>query len=656
MAVEVTAAIPALPRNGQRGVPQRQATGDRLQEEMALPRDASATPSGSAIRRHSRARIPARDAGRRRSAPAGHSSLVRARGAAGARGAVAVCDSPSPCAAQTGGCVVRPRRVAFRRRPAHASSPGAARPVGRPPGGGDVVVIDADAMRASTADSLADLRCAAKPACSCRAAAAQNGQASGVFRGANAGQTAVWSTACASARPRWGLPALETLSLAPQVERIEVLRGPGSSLYGADAVGGVVHVQIHPRGRRRAALPTSHRGGGRLRQPPGLGRPAAASALRPVGHAGARVQRRRFRAPPERCLQQLQPRPRRLPARQRAGARGLPADGQRVGLAVSRNKLNAQYDASEFPPPTFAQDKRLTSATTASRRPWRWTGRHAGPGPHRQREGRAGLDDLESGGNVIDRFTTKRDQAGVQLAGRPASPAALGALETTDEKADTTSRFQPCAATAPRWSSSRATRKASAGRPTCGATTTPARRRDTGARRRLGFVPGGMRALAGNTFRAPSFNDLYPRLRRAHAAAPEKAQRRSWPVLAGRDGRRPAHGVPQPRARPHRLPGQCSPLPRRPGLCLRLRQQHRRARLTGATLGGSAKLMPSRLRAGVGRLPRRQGRRQRPAFAAPRRAPGEPGADWSRRDWSAGAALLGLRARRRCRIWPPRPR
>jgi vitamin B12 transporter len=38
-----------------------------------------------------------------------------------------------------------------------------------------------------------------------------------------------------------GLPELEALSLA-SIERIEVLRGPGSSLYGADAVGGVVQI------------------------------------------------------------------------------------------------------------------------------------------------------------------------------------------------------------------------------------------------------------------------------------------------------------------------------------------------------------------------------------------------------------------------------
>ena len=59
-----------------------------------------------------------------------------------------------------------------------------------------------------------------------------------------------------------GQAGLAALSLA-QVERIEILRGPGSSLYGADAVGGVVHIIT----RRGDGAPHfgGHAGAGRLR-------------------------------------------------------------------------------------------------------------------------------------------------------------------------------------------------------------------------------------------------------------------------------------------------------------------------------------------------------------------------------------------------------
>lgn len=68
------------------------------------------------------------------------------------------------------------------------------------------------------------------------------GATSGVFlRGANAGQTLVLIDGLRVGSVSVGATALEAIPL-DQVERIEILRGPASSLYGADAIGGVIQV------------------------------------------------------------------------------------------------------------------------------------------------------------------------------------------------------------------------------------------------------------------------------------------------------------------------------------------------------------------------------------------------------------------------------
>ena len=104
----------------------------------------------------------------------------------------------------------------------------------------DVVVIDAQRIRESAADSVEDLLR--------REAGVQisrnggPGQSAGVLiRGASSASTLVLIDGVRVGSATLGLVAFNSLSLA-QIERIEVLRGPGSSLYGADAVGGVVRI------------------------------------------------------------------------------------------------------------------------------------------------------------------------------------------------------------------------------------------------------------------------------------------------------------------------------------------------------------------------------------------------------------------------------
>jgi vitamin B12 transporter len=114
----------------------------------------------------------------------------------------------------------------------------------------DVVVIDAERIRESSADSLEDLLR--------REAGVQlsrnggPGHAAGVFiRGGTASSTLVLVDGVRVGSATLGQVAFEAISLS-QIERIEVLRGPGSSLYGADAVGGVVQITT----RRGQGTPT----------------------------------------------------------------------------------------------------------------------------------------------------------------------------------------------------------------------------------------------------------------------------------------------------------------------------------------------------------------------------------------------------------------
>src|SRR5512137_789713 len=68
------------------------------------------------------------------------------------------------------------------------------------------------------------------------------GSVSGVFlRGTNRGQVLVLIDGVRLASQSVGATSLEAIPL-DQIERIEILRGPASSLYGSDAIGGVIQV------------------------------------------------------------------------------------------------------------------------------------------------------------------------------------------------------------------------------------------------------------------------------------------------------------------------------------------------------------------------------------------------------------------------------
>ena len=104
----------------------------------------------------------------------------------------------------------------------------------------DVTLIDAQAIAQSGLTDLPSLL-ARQPGVEI----VQNGgpgATSGVFlRGTNAAQTVVLVDGMRVASASSGATALEAIPL-DQIDHIEILRGPASSLYGADAIGGVIQV------------------------------------------------------------------------------------------------------------------------------------------------------------------------------------------------------------------------------------------------------------------------------------------------------------------------------------------------------------------------------------------------------------------------------
>ena len=377
----------------------------------------------------------------------------------------------------------------------------------------DVVVIDAERIRASSADSVEDLLR--------REAGVQvsrnggPGHPAGVFiRGAGSGNTVVLVDGVRIGSGTLGQVAFEGLGLS-QIDRIEVLRGPGSSLYGADAVGGVVQIftkrgEGAPRFTANGAVGSygSYHGGGAVSGATGgfdyaasLGREKSrgVSTLRPDDEFG------NYNPDDDGHV--------RNTAQFKLGY--TPAVGHRFGVNAVRSSLDAQYDASEYAPPNFTQDatpdfrnKLDTSVVSLDYRGVlapNWTA--SAQLAHND-------DDLKSGGTTVDRFRTRRDQLTWQNAVKfGADHQLMLAYEHLAEKAESAAfagqekrsnnafvlgyvgEFGPQALTA----DLRRDQNSVYGGETTG---------------RLGWSTEAakgvrLRALAGTTFRAPSFNELF---------------------------------------------------------------------------------------------------------------------------------------------------
>lgn len=279
----------------------------------------------------------------------------------------------------------------------------------------DVVVIDSSTIRNAAADSVEDLIRKFSGMQVTRNGGP--GQSGGYFiRGASASGTLVLIDGVRVGSASLGQAEFEALSLA-QIDHIEVLRGPASSLYGADAVGGVVHIFTRrgeggPRVTGSAAIGgyrsyqgdigvSGSQGGFDYAVTVGRESSDGVSALRPNDQFG------NFNPDKDGYS--------RNHGNLRLGY--TPAPGHRIGVNLLETKLNAQYDASEFNPPDFIQDPspdfrnhlktRLGSIDYRGVITSLWT---------TTLQASNSVDDLKSGGIAISRFKTERTQATWQNA------------------------------------------------------------------------------------------------------------------------------------------------------------------------------------------------------------------------------------------------
>ncbi|HEY5309544.1 MAG TPA: TonB-dependent receptor plug domain-containing protein, partial [Casimicrobiaceae bacterium] len=115
----------------------------------------------------------------------------------------------------------------------------------------DVTVIGPEEIARAGAQSLAELL-QRQPGVQIVANGGP-GATTGVFlRGANANQTLVLIDGLRVGASSSGTTAFEAIPLA-QIDHIEILRGPAASLYGADAIGGVIQIFTRNGGSAFAA-------------------------------------------------------------------------------------------------------------------------------------------------------------------------------------------------------------------------------------------------------------------------------------------------------------------------------------------------------------------------------------------------------------------
>jgi len=514
---------------------------------------------------------------------------------------------------------------------------------------GDVAVIDATRIRDSSADSVEDLLRREGGIQLSRTGGP--GQPAGVLlRGSSASSVVVLIDGVRIGSATLGQADLASLSLAA-VERIEILRGPASSLYGADAVGGVV--QIITRQGAGAPKVMAHLAVGELQSSEadfsvagaaagwdyalGLGREASdgVSTLRPNDAFGNHNPDRDGFT--------------RTHAQLRGGLSLAP--GHRIGANLVESRVRLQYDASEFLPPNFTQDAtpdcRSRFNTRVAAIDYRGTLSSAWTHTVQMAQQR---DDLVSGANVLDSFETERRQLSWQSAWTFAPGQQwVGALERLNEAVQSSSyaggQERSNTAVVLGYTGAfgahklqvdvRHDRNAVYGNV------------DTG---KLGWamdvVPGlTLRAVAGTAFRGVSFNDLYFPGYGVPTVQPERS--RSIEIgLQWKDGEQAASatlyrnqvrdliGYEPDRAR----------CPADPAYDFGCAANVSSARLAGATFTAAQRLGDFGLRAALDfldakdrstgqRLTRRAARQHSLAL------------DWTGGPWSVDAALTGVGAR-----------
>ena len=299
----------------------------------------------------------------------------------------------------------------------------------------DIVVIDAKTIRSTTADSVEDL--IRRVAGMQLARNGGPGQNSGFFvRGAGTNSTVVLIDGVRVGSATLGQAEFEALGLA-QIERIEVLRGPASSLYGADAVGGVVQI-FTGRGSGAPRAHGSAEVGGERSARADVGASGTFGAFDFAASLGRERSRGVSATAPEVAFGIFNPD--RDGHARNAGSLQLgytPAAGHRIGVRAFESRLDAQFDSTEFAPPAFVADaspdfrNRLVTRVVAAD----YRGSVSSAWTTTLLASRA-IDDLTSGANLPSRFVTRRGQATWQNAiGLAPEQQIVLAYEHLDEEA-----------------------------------------------------------------------------------------------------------------------------------------------------------------------------------------------------------------------------
>jgi vitamin B12 transporter len=380
---------------------------------------------------------------------------------------------------------------------------------------GDIVVIDSDTIRNTTADSVADL--IRRETGMQLARNGGPGQSSGFFlRGSSTNGTLVLLDGVRIGSATLGQAEFEALDLT-QIDHIEVLRGPGSSLYGADGVGGVVQI-FSKRGQGALNVVAATAVGGYTSWNGNLG---VSGSRGPFDYAAS------MQGETSKGVSALRQddgfgdyNPDRDGYSLYSGNLSVgysPAPGHRIGFNFVQTHLDSQFDSAVFNPPDFTADPspdfrnhlttRVVSADYRGTINSTWT---------TSLQLARSVDDLKSGAvsATFTRFITDRDQETWQnaLALAPDQHLVL-AYEHLTEDASGDSFPSPLSR------SNNAGVLGYSGQ--FGRQTLQADLREdnnsaygNNTTGRLGYayqIMDGLkvRGLAGTTFRAPTFNDLF---------------------------------------------------------------------------------------------------------------------------------------------------
>jgi vitamin B12 transporter len=376
----------------------------------------------------------------------------------------------------------------------------------------DVVVIDRDRIRATSADSLEDLlRREGGIQLSRNGAAGQS--ASVMIRGSAASNTLVLIDGVRIGSATLGQTDLAAISLA-QVERIEILRGPGSSLYGADAIGGVVNIVT----RRGDGAPYVHgnvAGGNHASGEAYVALSGSAASVDYALSASGETSGGVSAVLPGDLFGLFNPDDDGFTRGGLSLAGGYSwHKGQRIGLSYSASRLRSQFDSAEFTPPNFLPDpspdfrNRLTTQLTTLE----YQGAMSDEWTSLLRASYQS-DQLQSGANVVSVYDTTRRQLTAQTVWTPnAQHQLVAAVDLLTESIDSSDYQAPDR-------DNTGLILGYSGR--FGAQKLQADLRfdhnsvyDNQTTGKLGWgmdLADGwsVRAVAGTAFRAPTFNDLY---------------------------------------------------------------------------------------------------------------------------------------------------